>query len=103
LFDGEDPDVVLAQWPIDRHRDHRAVSLLALDGWMGSGQKAAYSPRRALRKRRNDLKMVSIVGGDDGFQLRTERIRSGRGFPQALAKPQQLASSVMLPKILSLR
>jgi len=42
LFDGENPDVVLAQWPIDRHRDHRTGSLLVLDEWMESGPKAAF-------------------------------------------------------------
>jgi N-acetylglucosamine malate deacetylase 1 len=42
LFEGEKPDVVLAQWPIDRHRDHSALSALVLDTWLQSGQKAAF-------------------------------------------------------------
>ena len=42
LFDAENPDVVLAQWPIDKHRDHRALSNLVLDAWMESGQSAAF-------------------------------------------------------------
>ncbi len=41
LYDSENPDVVLAQWPIDRHRDHRALSSLVLDAWLKSHQKAA--------------------------------------------------------------
>src|ERR1019366_6124063 len=34
----EKPDVVFTQWPIDRHRDHRAVSMLTLDAWWKAGQ-----------------------------------------------------------------
>lgn len=42
LFDAEKPDVVFAQWAIDRHRDHRALSNLVLDAWMESGKKSAF-------------------------------------------------------------
>ena len=42
LFEAENPDVVLAQWPIDKHRDHRALSNLLLDAWMESGKRAAF-------------------------------------------------------------
>jgi LmbE family N-acetylglucosaminyl deacetylase len=41
LLDAEKPDVVLTQWPIDRHRDHRAVSMLTLDAWVKSAKKFA--------------------------------------------------------------
>jgi LmbE family N-acetylglucosaminyl deacetylase len=37
----ENPDIVFTQWPIDRHRDHRAVSMLTLDAWMKAGKKFA--------------------------------------------------------------
>jgi len=37
----ETPDVVFTQWPIDRHRDHRAVSTLTLDAWLKSGKSFA--------------------------------------------------------------
>jgi LmbE family N-acetylglucosaminyl deacetylase len=30
----EKPDVVFTQWPIDRHRDHRAISTLTIDAWL---------------------------------------------------------------------
>jgi len=33
---------VFVQWPIDKHRDHRALSNLVLDAWMESGKKAAF-------------------------------------------------------------
>jgi LmbE family N-acetylglucosaminyl deacetylase len=33
--------VVLTHWPVDTHRDHRAISLLAYDAWLGTGRTAA--------------------------------------------------------------
>jgi len=41
LFDDLRPDVVLTQWPVDTHRDHRAASLLAYDAWLRAGRRAA--------------------------------------------------------------
>jgi LmbE family N-acetylglucosaminyl deacetylase len=41
LLGSERPDVVFAQWPIDRHRDHRALSMLVLDAWLRDGSKSA--------------------------------------------------------------
>lgn len=38
LLAAERPDVVFTQWPIDRHRDHRAVSMLTLDAWLQGGK-----------------------------------------------------------------
>lgn len=37
----ERPDVVFTQWPVDRHRDHRALSLLTLDAWWQTDRKFA--------------------------------------------------------------
>ncbi len=41
LLTAEQPDLVFTQWPIDRHRDHRAVSILTLDAWFKSGRSFA--------------------------------------------------------------
>lgn len=41
LLGAEHPDIVFTQWPIDRHRDHRAVSMLTLDAWLQGGKKFA--------------------------------------------------------------
>jgi LmbE family N-acetylglucosaminyl deacetylase len=37
----ESPDVVFTQWPIDQHRDHRAISSLVFDAWLQMGKKFA--------------------------------------------------------------
>jgi N-acetylglucosamine malate deacetylase 1 len=41
LFDAQKADIVFVQWPIDSHRDHRALSSLVLDAWLRSGRTAA--------------------------------------------------------------
>jgi LmbE family N-acetylglucosaminyl deacetylase len=41
ILNVESPDVVVTQWPIDAHRDHRAVSALTLDWWLKSGKRCA--------------------------------------------------------------
>jgi N-acetylglucosamine malate deacetylase 1 len=39
LLDDERPDLVITHWPIDAHRDHRALSLLVYDAWLASGKR----------------------------------------------------------------
>ena len=34
LIAGEEPDLVLAHWPIDSHKDHQCASLLTIQAWM---------------------------------------------------------------------
>ena len=41
IFDVEKPDAVFNQWPIDGHRDHRAISMLTCDVWKQSGKSLA--------------------------------------------------------------
>jgi LmbE family N-acetylglucosaminyl deacetylase len=41
ILSAEKPDIVFTQWPIDHHRDHRAVSMLTLDTWWKSGKSFA--------------------------------------------------------------
>jgi LmbE family N-acetylglucosaminyl deacetylase len=41
LLEEVKPDLLLTQWPVDTHPDHRAASLLAYDAWMRAGRKAA--------------------------------------------------------------
>lgn len=42
LLETENPDIIFSQWPIDSHRDHRALSMLVFDAWLKSGKKAAF-------------------------------------------------------------
>jgi N-acetylglucosamine malate deacetylase 1 len=42
LIDAERPDVLFTHWPIDGHRDHRAISALAYDAWLATGKKFAF-------------------------------------------------------------
>jgi LmbE family N-acetylglucosaminyl deacetylase len=37
----ESPDLVLTQWAIDRHPDHRVISMLTLDAWWKADRKFA--------------------------------------------------------------
>jgi LmbE family N-acetylglucosaminyl deacetylase len=39
VLETEKPDLVFTHWPIDTHRDHRAVSLLVFDTWLRGGRK----------------------------------------------------------------
>jgi LmbE family N-acetylglucosaminyl deacetylase len=41
IIEDEKPDVVFTQWPIDGHRDHRAISTLTYDAWLAVGKKFA--------------------------------------------------------------
>ena len=34
LLESERPNLVFTQWPIDNHRDHRAVTMLVYDAWL---------------------------------------------------------------------
>jgi LmbE family N-acetylglucosaminyl deacetylase len=41
LLSAQSPDIIFTHWPIDNHRDHRALSQLVLDAWLASHKKAA--------------------------------------------------------------
>jgi LmbE family N-acetylglucosaminyl deacetylase len=41
ILRAEAPAAVFTQWPVDSHRDHRAVSSLTLDAWLQSDRKFA--------------------------------------------------------------
>jgi len=38
ILEAEQPDVVFTHWPLDSHRDHRVISLLAYDAWLRGGK-----------------------------------------------------------------
>ena len=39
LLETEHPDVVFTHWPVDSHRDQRAVSYLVYDAWLKGGKE----------------------------------------------------------------
>jgi LmbE family N-acetylglucosaminyl deacetylase len=39
ILDDERPDLVITHWPIDTHRDHRAMSVLVYDAWLGAQKR----------------------------------------------------------------
>jgi LmbE family N-acetylglucosaminyl deacetylase len=41
LLEAEKADVLLTQWPMDNHADHRATFALVYEAWLGMGKKAA--------------------------------------------------------------
>ena len=34
LIEAENPDALFTHWPVDNHRDHRAIAMLSLDAWI---------------------------------------------------------------------
>lgn len=38
MIETENPDLIFTQWPVDTHRDHRAISVLVYDAWLNSGK-----------------------------------------------------------------
>jgi LmbE family N-acetylglucosaminyl deacetylase len=42
IIAAEKPDVLLTQWPIDGHPDHRATSMLCYDAWLRMGKSFAF-------------------------------------------------------------
>jgi N-acetylglucosamine malate deacetylase 1 len=41
VLNAEKPDIVFAQWPIDNHRDHRAITMMTYDAWKESKNRFA--------------------------------------------------------------
>jgi LmbE family N-acetylglucosaminyl deacetylase len=41
IIEGERPDVLFTQWPIDGHPDHRATSMLCYEAWLRMGKSFA--------------------------------------------------------------
>ncbi len=60
IISTEKPDAVITQWPIDNHRDHRAITMLTYDAWRQS--KKAFS-----------LYYYEVSDGEDTMQYSPNR------------------------------
>ncbi|HET7839978.1 MAG TPA: PIG-L deacetylase family protein [Terriglobia bacterium] len=56
IVEKEKPDLLFTQWPIDQHRDHRAISSLAFDAWL-------------QLKKKFDIYYYEVSNGDDTLQF----------------------------------
>jgi len=61
ILESEKPDIIFTQWPIDNHRDHRAISTLVYDAWL----KLAKSPT----SKHPDLYYYEVSDGEDTFMF----------------------------------
>lgn len=106
LLAAERPDVVFTQWPIDSHRDHRAVSALTLDAWLAEGKRfalyyyevaedtmlfapAEYVDISAVERQRHDACYAHASQQPEKWYPKQVEITQARGkqsgFPQAEA------------------
>jgi len=113
LLDSEKPEVLFVHWPLDSHRDHRALSMLVTDAWLRSGKKSgtlflrsggrhkhvfAYGVRRHLTRRRKEAcslllarfaaagPLVSQANADYPLSWTRERVLAGGGVPTPLGE-----------------
>jgi LmbE family N-acetylglucosaminyl deacetylase len=85
LLDAEKPDILFTQWPVDRHRDHRAVSQLALDAWLQGGKKAAFYYYEVAE----DTMMFGPAEFVDISDARVESVRRAACYAHASQNPDK--------------
>jgi LmbE family N-acetylglucosaminyl deacetylase len=118
LLDAEKADVVFTQWPVDSHRDHRAISALVLDAWLESGKKFAlyyyevaedtlmFSPTEYVdisgveARRRAACYAHASQNPDKWYPLQTEITRfrgmqNGWGQAEAFVRPVQRGANLL--------
>jgi LmbE family N-acetylglucosaminyl deacetylase len=59
ILESEQPDIIFTQWPIDNHRDHRAISSLVYDAWLKIGKSPS--------SKHPDLYYYEVSDGEDTF------------------------------------
>jgi LmbE family N-acetylglucosaminyl deacetylase len=85
LLESENPDILFTQWPIDKHRDHRALSQLALDAWLNSGKKSAFYYYEVA----DDTMMFSPAEYVDISALEIEASRRAACYAHASQQPEK--------------
>ena len=105
LLAAERPDVVFTQWPIDSHRDHRAVAALTLDAWIAAGKKFAlyyyevaedtmmfapdeYVDISAVGMQRHDACYAHVSQQPDKWYPKQVEITRGRGKQSGFAQAE---------------
>jgi LmbE family N-acetylglucosaminyl deacetylase len=61
ILEAEQPDIIFTQWPIDNHRDHRAISTLVYDAWLKLGKSSS--------SKHPDLYYYEVSDGEDTFMF----------------------------------
>ena len=61
ILESEQPDIIFNQWPIDNHRDHRAISTLVYDAWLRLGKSSS--------SKHPDLYYYEVSDGEDTFMF----------------------------------
>ena len=118
LLDAEKADVVFTQWPVDSHRDHRAISALVLDAWLQSEKKFAlyyyevaedtlmFSPTEYVdisgveARRRTACYAHASQNPDKWYPLQTEitrfrGVQNGWVQAEAFARPLQRGANLL--------
>jgi N-acetylglucosamine malate deacetylase 1 len=61
ILKSELPDIIFTQWPIDNHRDHRAIYTLVYDAWQKLGKSSS--------SKHPDLYYYEVSDGEDTFMF----------------------------------
>jgi len=85
LLVSESPDILFSQWPIDSHRDHRALSQLVLDAWLNTGRKSAFYYYEVA----GDTLMFSPAEYVDISDATVESLRHAACFSHASQRPEK--------------
>lgn len=85
LLAAQNPDVIFTHWPIDNHRDHRALSQLVLDAWLASHKKAALYYYEVA----DDTMMFSPSDFVDISAPEIESLRHAACFAHASQQPEK--------------
>ncbi len=73
----EDPDALFTHWPVDTHRDHRAMALLAYDAWLQHGRRAAFGYYEVLSgMQTQNFRPTDFVDVSDTISVKQEALRA---------------------------
>ena len=85
LLASQNADIIFTHWPIDNHRDHRALSQLVLDAWLASHKQAALYYYEVA----DDTMMFAPVDYVDISSPEIEALRHAACFAHASQEPEK--------------